>query len=215
MTFGDFRLDTAARQLFRGGVEVRLSPKAFDLLSLLVDNRTRAVSKAEIHNALWPNTFVTEANLASLIAELRRGLDDQPQAPRYIRTVHRFGYAFCAEIGTGPNGLPATASEPTCWIVFNDEEIPLRNGENIIGRDQLAAVRLDFPSVSRRHARIVFSAGSASIEDLGSKNGTFLRSERVTTPVVLTDLDDVRIGSVKITVRLMRDGAPTQTINAE
>lgn len=215
MTFGDFRLDTAARQLFRGEAEVRLSPKAFDLLNLLVDNRTRAVSKAEIHEALWPDTFVTEANLASLIAELRRGLDDRPQAPRYIRTVHRFGYAFCAEIGVGAAGLSATAVEPTCWIVFNDEEIPLRPGENIIGRDPLAAVRLDFPSVSRRHAHIVVSANSASIEDLGSKNGTFLRSERVTTPVVLADLDDVRIGSVKITVRLMRDGALTQTINAE
>ncbi|HEX5217912.1 MAG TPA: winged helix-turn-helix domain-containing protein [Vicinamibacterales bacterium] len=215
MTFGDFRLDTAARQLFRGEAEVRLSPKAFDLLSLLADNRTRAVSKAEIHDALWPNTFVTEANLASLIAELRRGLDDRPQAPRYIRTVHRFGYAFCAEVAVVPAGVSATAAQPTCWIVFNDEEIALRDGENIIGRDPLAAVRLDFPSVSRRHARIVVDAGNATIEDLGSKNGTFLRTERVTTPVVLVDLDDVRIGSVKITVRMMRDGALTQTINAE
>jgi len=215
VTFGDFRLDTAARQLFRGDAEVRLSPKAFDLLNLLVDNRTRAVSKAEIHDALWPDTFVTEANLASLIAELRRGLDDRPQAPRYIRTVHRFGYAFCAAIGAAPAGASATAAQATCWIVFNDEEIPLRNGENIIGRDPLAAVRLDFPSVSRRHACIVVSASSASIEDLGSKNGTFLRSERVTTPVMLADLDEVRVGSVKITVRLMRDGALTQTINAE
>ena len=211
MTFGDFRLDAAARQLFRGDAEVRLSPKAFDLLSLLVDNRTRAVSKAEIHEALWPNTFVTEANLASLIAELRRGLGDQPQSPRYIRTVHRFGYAFCAEIGA--TAMPG--SESTCWVVCNDEEIPLREGENVIGRDPPAAVRLDYPSVSRRHARIVVAGANASLEDLGSKNGTFLHAERVTSPVALADLDDVRIGSVKITVRLMRDGAMTQTINAE
>ena len=211
MTFGDFRLDAAARQLFRGAAEVRLSPKAFDLLNLLVDNRTRAVSKAEIHDALWPDTFVTEANLASLIAELRRGLDDRPQAPRYIRTVHRFGYAFCSDIG----GAVAPATDSTCWVVFNDEEIPLRAGENIIGRDPLAAVRLDFPSVSRRHAKIVVAGTSVSLEDLGSKNGTFLRSERVTAPAALADLDDVRIGSVKITVRLMRDGALTQTINAD
>ena len=212
VTFGDFRLDAAARQLFRGETEIRLSPKAFDLLNLLVDNRTRAVSKAEIHDALWPNTFVTEANLASLIAELRRGLGDRPQAPRYIRTVHRFGYAFCAEIGAP---AAAAAAETACWVVCNDEEIPLHDGENVIGRDPLAAVRLDFPSVSRRHARIVVAGASASLEDLGSKNGTFLRSERVATPVALADLDDVRIGSVKITVRLMRDGALTQTINAE
>ena len=212
MTFGDFRLDSGARQLFRGDAEVRLSPKAFDLLNLLVDNRTRAVSKAEIHDALWPDTFVTEANLASLIAELRRGLDDRPQAPRYIRTVHRFGYAFCSDIG-GAADAPAAAA--TCWVVFNDEEIPLRDGENIVGRDPLAAVRLDFPSVSRRHAKIVVASTNVSLEDLGSKNGTFLRSERVTAPAALADLDDVRIGSVKITVRLMVDGALTQTINAE
>ncbi len=213
MTFGDFRLDTGARQLFRGAAEIKLSPKAFDLLTLLVDNRTRAVSKTEIHEALWPDTFVTEANLASLIAELRRGLGDRPQSPQFIRTVHRFGYAFCAEIGGA--APPAAAGESTCWVVCNDEEIPLRDGENVIGRDPLAAVRLDFPSVSRRHARIIVAGATASLEDLGSKNGTFLHSERLTTPAALADLDAVRIGSVKITVRLMRDGATTQTINAE
>jgi len=213
VTFGSFRLDLAARQLFCGQAEVRLSPKAFDLLKLLVDNRTRAVSKAEIHEALWPDTFVTEANLASLIAELRRGLGDRPQSPLFIRTVHRFGYAFCGEIGAG--AAAAAGTEPTCWIVCNDEEIALREGENIVGRDPLAAVRVDFPSVSRRHARIMVSPAGASLEDLGSKNGTFLRSERVTTPVALADLDDVRVGSVKMTVRLMRDGATTQTINAD
>ena len=125
--------------------------------------------------------------------------------------MHRFGYAFCSDIG----GAVAPATDSTCWVVFNDEEIPLRAGENIIGRDPLAAVRLDFPSVSqaarenrrRRHQR--------EPRGLGSKNGTFLRSERVTAPAALADLDDVRIGSVKITVRLMRDGALTQTINAD
>src|SRR6185295_11359146 len=94
LTFGEYRLDLATRQLFRAADEIRLSPKAFDLLQLLIEHRDRAVPKAELHAHLWPRTFVTEANLASLVAEVRRALGDLAGAPRFIRTVHRFGYAF-------------------------------------------------------------------------------------------------------------------------
>ena len=209
MTFGDYRIDVGTRQLFRGTAEVRLSPKAFDLLKALVENRARAMSKAELHDCLWPGTFVTEANLASLVAELRRALGDRANAPKFIRTVHRFGYAFCGAVSDAP-GLPAPGV--TCWMVWAGREIPLREGVNIIGRDPAAAVRLDFPSVSRRHAQVVVSPGGATVEDLGSKNGTLVGTAPIRAPARLNDFDELQVGSVRLTVRILHGGEPTQTV---
>jgi len=210
MHFGDFHLDTRARQLLRDGREIHISPKAFELLHLLVEQRARAVAKAEIHDRLWPGTFVSEANLSSLIAELRRALDDPPQSSQYIRTVHRFGYAFRGTV----DEAPADARPPAraCWLVWNGREIPLAEGENVVGRDADVAVSLDSPSVSRRHARILVSGASATLEDLGSKNGTTLRNAPVTSPAALSDLDELQIGSVRIVIRIMRGGETTETV---
>jgi DNA-binding winged helix-turn-helix (wHTH) protein len=96
--FGPFSLDGATRQLLRNGREVSLSPKAFQLLLLLVTNRERAMSKQELHQSLWPSTFVLETNLSSLIAEIRRALDDDAAKPQFVRTMHRFGYRFVGEV---------------------------------------------------------------------------------------------------------------------
>lgn len=208
VTFGGYCLDLATRQLWRGKAEVRLSPKAYDLLNVLVDNRTRAVSKAELHDWLWPGTFVTDANLAVLVAELRNALHDRPDAPKYVRTVRRFGYAFCGQI-SGAIDVSATRS---CWIVWSGREIALHDGDNIIGRDPDATVRLDLPSVSRRHARIVVSTNGAVLEDLGSKNGTFLRTQRITSAAPLGDLDELQVGSVRLTLRILSGDVPTQTM---
>jgi len=209
VTFGGYCLDPAKRQLFHGTKEVCLSPKAFDLLRLLVDNRTRAVSKAEVHDYLWPGTFVTEANLSVLVAELRSALHDRPRAPKFIRTVHRFGYAFC---GTVDGAVEVSPSSRTCWIVWSGREIALSDGDNIIGRDPDATVSLDLPSISRRHARIVVSAEGVVVEDLGSKNGTFLRNERITEIARLADFDELQVGSVRLTMRILSGGEPTQTL---
>jgi DNA-binding winged helix-turn-helix (wHTH) protein len=210
MRFGDFHLDTGARQLLRAGQEIHISPKAFELLQLLVEHRTRAVAKAEIHDRLWPGTFVSEANLSSLIAELRRALDDPPQSSTYIRTVHRFGYAFRGAVEETP--ADARPSARACWLVWNGREIPLAEGENVVGRDADVAVPLDSPSVSRRHARIVVSGASATLEDLGSKNGTTVRNAPVASAVALNDLDELQIGSVRVVIRIMRGGETTETV---
>jgi len=195
--------------LFRGAAELHLSLKAFDLLRLLVERRPAAVAKAELHDHLWPGTFVTDANLASLVAELRRALQDQARLSRFVRTVHGFGYAFCGQIGDGSGDAPAGGG--TCWIVWRGQEIPLHEGENIIGRDADAAVRVDFPSVSRRHARVVVSPQGATLEDLGSKNGTLVQNQRIAATVPLADLDELQVGSVRMIMRIMHGGEPTQT----
>lgn len=208
VTFAGYCVDMATRQLFHGQTEVHLSPKAFDLLQVLLENRTRAVSRAELHDRLWRGTFVTDANLAVLVAELRSALHDRSGAHKFVRTVHRFGYAFCGQIS---DPVSAAFTRQMYWVVCNGREIALHDGDNIIGRDPGTTVHLEFPSVSRRHARIVVSSEGAMVEDLGSKNGTFLRSRRITDAAPLADLDHLRVGSVQLTVRILSGGEPTQT----
>ncbi len=212
MTFGGHRLDLATRQLFRGRDEIHLSPKSFELLRLLLEHRPRALSKTELHGQLWPSTFVSEANLASLVAEVRRALGDDSHQPTFIRTVHGFGYAFAGQVDAE---APARPARHLCWIVWRNRELPLRDGENIVGRDPAAAISLDFPSVSRRHARVVVTEAGVTVEDLGSKNGTLLRHARVTGPMTANDQDELQVGSVQMTIRILRGNASTQTVDRE
>jgi Tol biopolymer transport system component/DNA-binding winged helix-turn-helix (wHTH) protein len=98
LLFGEFELDEERRQLLRAGRPVSLEPKAYELLTLLAERRPRALSRAQIRDALWPGTFISESTLNQVVAVVRQALDDDHQEPRYIRTARGFGYAFCAEV---------------------------------------------------------------------------------------------------------------------
>ena len=207
LTFGEFTLDAGSRQLLGGGREVPLGPKAFELLALLASERPRAVSKSRIRDRLWPATVVTESSLTTVVAELRAALGDRRRRPRYVRTVYGFGYAFCGEATTDQG-----ASGPTPFrLLWDDREIPLVEGENILGRAEDAAFALDAATISRRHARIVISGPRAVLEDLGSKNGTYLRGSRLAAPSPLSDGDEIRLGRVLLRFRASGRGAPTDT----
>src|SRR5690349_11401261 len=104
MCFDDFLLDLGTRQLLFRGQARHVSPKAFELLRLLVSSRPNAISKSDLQAHLWPNVFVSEANLPMLVGELRTVLGDDPQSARFIRTVPRFGYAFSAPTSVVPAG---------------------------------------------------------------------------------------------------------------
>ena len=200
--FGPFTLDRETRQLLRDGSELHLSPKAFDLLCSLVEHRPKVMDKAQLQARIWPDTYVVDANLNVLIGEIRRALADAPRQPRFIRTVHGVGYAFCGSV-EDVHAMPASARPMPCWLVTNDGTIRLAEGENIVGRDPDCRVWLDSPSVSRRHARIVvFSAERrVSLDDLNSKNGTFLRGGNVRERVDLSDGDELTFGSVQVKLR--------------
>jgi len=203
--FDDFLFDADARQLHGGGEEIHLSPKAIDLLRALVEERPRALSKAELHERLWPDTFVSDTNLASLVKEVRDALHDDARQPRYIRTAQRFGYAFCGTVKTGKAGAVA-ASEATerpalFWLIKDGKRLPLETGETVIGREVEDGVRIDSPTVSRRHARLLVTADGATIEDLESKNGTFVGDEPVRATIALSDGDEIRVGSVTLRFR--------------
>ena len=209
VSFGPFTLDNETRQLLSGEdlQPVHLSPKAYDLLRILVDTRPRAVAKSELHERLWSSTFVSEATLASLVAELRAALGERTREARFIRTVHGFGYAF--------SGLAEAIGEPVLavanWIIFNGREKTLAEGKHVLGRDAHVSVPLSSPTVSRRHARIVITGEIATLEDLGSKNGTYVRGQTVTSPVQLLDGDQIRIGVFEITFRTLTAGGSTET----
>ena len=210
VSFGDLTLDTDTRQIRRGAVEVHISPKAFELLTALVDARPRALSKADLHERLWPDTFVTESNLAGLVAEIRRAIGDDARTPRFVRTVQRFGYAFAGDVTLG-SFTPVVAVR--CWLVYGDRQWILPDGEHVLGRG-LEPGAFDSDTVSRRHARILVSTGEATIEDLQSKNGTFVRDQPVAARRALKDGDEIRLGSVRLTFRAAAAGPSTRTAGA-
>jgi DNA-binding winged helix-turn-helix (wHTH) protein len=209
--FGPFLLDSRTRQLLRDGAEVGLSPKGFQLLLLLVESRARAMSRDELQQQLWPSTFVLETNLAGLVAEVRRALRDSAEHPTFVRTMHRFGYRFIGDVDE--TDLSPVPREPAMkyWLLWETRQVPLGEGNNIVGRGADAAVWIDAPGVSRHHAQIVVREGEATLEDLGSKNGTYIAGHRVTTPRRLANGDQIRIGSVVITFRIPQPAGSTET----
>ena len=200
IVFGPFVLDLDTRQLTRGRREIHLTTKAFDLLAGLALDRPKVLSKADLQERLWPATFVAEANLSNLVAEIREALHDSARKPQYIRTAHGVGYAFCGDAAvTGPRDR--STGSPSCWLEWDGRRLPLSVGEHIIGRDADVEIRLDQSTVSRRHARLVVTTEGAMLEAFDSKNGTFIGSDRVSVPVQLADGDAIRVGSVLMTFR--------------
>jgi DNA-binding winged helix-turn-helix (wHTH) protein len=216
LAFGDCVYDSGTREVSRAGGLVPLSPRAFQLLELLIRNRPNALAKQEIHEHLWPGTFVSDASLGNLVAELRRALGDYARQPEIIRTVHRFGYAFQADVRAAPALGRGPAREGiVCRLVWDGCEITLTPGQNLIGRDADAAVWVDDSAVSRHHARIVVGDDEATLEDLRSKNGTKLRGRRVEGVVPLEDKDTIGIGPATLLVRLYRQTGSTATAQDE
>jgi DNA-binding winged helix-turn-helix (wHTH) protein len=200
LSFGSVVLNLDTRQLLRDGVEVHLSPKAFQLLAILAERRPAALSKAALLEHLWPATFVAEANLPNLVGEIRAAIGDDPRSPTFIRTVSRFGYAFSAEAaGPAPSAREATHEFK---LAREGRQQLLDEGENVIGRTTHAGSWFDSISVSRRHARIVVHGDSATVEDLGSKNGTYVDEERIAVVTPLASGARIRFGSVAVTFRI-------------
>ena len=212
--FGPFTFDQASRRVTCQDCEIHLTPKAFDLLGLLIAQHPRVVPKAELHACLWPDAFVSDATLAGVIKELRRALrqhdagDGPPEAP--IRVVRRVGVALGI-----PVARPSTRARPVQhWLAAGDRKFPLYEGENIIGRGGASTIVLDSPTVSRMHACVRITEMGAFLEDLGSKNGTTLGSAAVTTPTPLIDGAVARVGAVTLVYRSEADALSTMTLSS-
>jgi len=202
--FQQFIVDSDTRQLLGDGKEIHLSTKAFDLLCVLLARRPNVVAKEDLLRQIWPDSHVVEANLNVVVSEVRRALADNAQAPRFIRTVHGVGFAFCGSAAEVENvSAAAVADGMRCWLVGKDRNFVLSEGDNIIGRDPSCSVCLDDPEVSRRHARIRIDSmrTSAVLEDLESTNGTLLGRSPVKAQMPLANGDVIHIGPVELRFR--------------
>jgi DNA-binding winged helix-turn-helix (wHTH) protein len=207
--FDGCTFDPETRELSRGGKTVHLHPKAFRLLEILLENRPRALSKAELHEKLWPGSFVSEANLASLAAEIRRGIGEKGRGARTLRTVYGFGYAFSGDAIEEKRAPPSRATR--YCLVWEKKEMPLTAGENVVGRDRDADVSIDDSTISRHHAKVRVTGDGATIEDLESKNGTFVQGSRIEKPRRLSDGERIQVGSVVLTFREFSPEKSTDT----
>ena len=207
-SFDAWMLDADRRLLSHGGDPVSLSPKAFDLLRLLVEHHERAFSKAELHQLLWPNTFVSDGSLTILVAELRQVLQDDADRPRFIRTVRRFGYGFCASVAS-TDASHTSVTPRNAWVIWGNRSIAVADGDTILGRALDATIRFDVPGVSRRHARISVEGAHVTVEDLGSQNGTYVRGEKISGRAALGDGDELRLGPVSILIRVVSPDSST------
>jgi DNA-binding winged helix-turn-helix (wHTH) protein len=216
LRFGDLGFNAASRQLWVDDTEVHVSNKAFDLLAMLIERRPEAVSKADLHARLWPGTFVSPSSLPSLVSEIRDAIADSNREPKLLRTVHGFGYAFQASAAAALDpAAPPDQVPPGGWLVGTPAEIALLAGENVLGREGSGIILLRSSTVSRRHARVDIADGNVTVEDLGSKNGTYVNDRRVEGPTPVVDGDQVRFGSLVFTFRRAQPADTTQSITSQ
>ncbi|MGH9768228.1 MAG: winged helix-turn-helix domain-containing protein [Blastocatellia bacterium] len=145
--FGPFRLDAGERLLMRDGRMTPLPPKVFDTLLALVENSGRVMSKDELMQSLWPDTFVEESNLTQNISQLRRALGDGTPDAQYIETIPKRGYRFVANVQPVVEGNDGSSAP-----------------ESVVESGQVV-------SASNGATGLKFAANGVSTEDAGAING--------------------------------------------
>jgi len=145
--FAEFKFDPLNECLWRGAVSLSLTPKSFAVLDYLLANRARLVTKEELLEQVWPDSYVTDAVLKVCVREIRKALNDDSTNPRFIETAHRRGYRFIAsvqETESRPASTPIAVTAP-----------PL-----LIGRDRaLAQLEKCLQSALDGRGQIVFISG--------------------------------------------------------
>ena len=216
LVFGDCVFDPERRELTRHGSAVHTGPKLLRLLELLLDARPRALTKDEIHQSLWAGTFVSDATLTSLVAELRAAIGDDARTPQLLRTIHGYGYAFCGEVAADSRPTDHARQRPRSFrVIVGDREIALSLGDHVLGRSSDAAIFVDDVGVSRDHARITIGEGGAILEDLGSKNGTRVNGRTIEGPTPLTDGALIVLGATALRFRVFETSSSTETVTQQ
>ncbi len=207
---GDVLVEPEANSIANSDGCVRIEPLLMDLLVFLARRPGRVVRREEIFDGVWQQRYVARSALTRAMALLRQALGDDANQPRFVETIPKRGYRLIAPV----EGLePVAPASPSGGIslLIGDCELPLSEGEHVIGRSDDAEVRIPAARISRRHARIVVRDGHAYLEDLGSKNGTSLRGRPVMSAVELSDRDVITIGATVLVVRVADADAPTET----
>ena len=228
--FAGFELDLAAYALRTHGKAVRIEKIPMEILILLVQRAGTLVGRSEIAASVWGQGVHVEQEAAinTAIRKIRQVLGDDAAAPRLVQTVVGKGYRFIAPVERlrAPGEADAIASSdrsgpaveglayPRYVIKVGRKEWVLLGGETVIGRDPSAGVYVDHPSVSRRHARISIEAGRARLQDLDSRNGTFVNGRRLEGPVEIRDDAVIGLGPITLLFCVLRAPASTQSMRA-
>jgi DNA-binding winged helix-turn-helix (wHTH) protein len=192
---GGWLVVPSLNRVSRGEETVRLELKLMEVLVHLAERTGELVSKRELIDAVWKVEVISDGTLTRAIALLRKALGDDARNPRYIETIPKRGYRFIAPVDVSNLTRSPTRTVASRFLLeAPNSDIPLAGGKNLIGRDPEATIRIDVPGVSRRHAMIVIDGADVTIEDLGSKNGTYLRDRRILKPRRLAHGDEIRIG---------------------
>ena len=209
---GAWLVEPTLDRISHDGQIVRLRPRAMDVLACLALEAGKLASKQILIDAVWRTEFVSDHALTQVIAELRAALGDDARNPSYIENIPRRGYRLVAIV------TPVAASVPPAHDVYLPFKLQgeggdhsLNHGPNVIGRTTDADISIDRTEVSRCHARIVVAGTTATIEDLGSKNGTYLNGERLQQPALLANGDEIWIGRSVARLRFLVEGEPTMT----
>jgi len=163
------------------------------------------MSKHELLELVWPGLAIEEGNLAQQTLLLRRALLD---AGDCIATIPRHGYHFVAPVREETERSELSINTPHC-LLWGDREILLHEGINIVGRGEHANVRIPLPSVSRQHARIHVRGSEATLDDLGSRYGSWKGTMRVVRAVRLFSGDKIRFGTAELEYRLVMANTTT------
>jgi DNA-binding winged helix-turn-helix (wHTH) protein len=224
--FGVFDLDVRTGELRKRGAVVRLQEQPFQVLAMLVERAGDLVARDELRQRLWSDSVFVAVDQAlnNAVAKIRVALGDSAESPRFVETLERRGYRFIAHVewsaGRG-DGQPAGLAEShrhraaVVRLTLDDRTITLGEGTHLIGRDPDLAVWIDAAVVSRSHARLVVRDGLVTLEDLGSRNGTFLNGAPLTAVSRLAHGDEVRVGTVPLVVHLSTGRTPTRTVEGQ
>lgn len=161
IVFDPFSLDLANECLWRGSKAIKLRPKAFAVINYLLGRPGRLVTKEELLNTVWPETFVGDAVLKVAIRQLRAALDDNPKSPRFIETAHRRGYRFIGQIAP-----PTTRNVEIGGVVVNSFSslLDTRDSQCVIGRDEaLERMSVWLKKVVAGERQTIFVTGEAGI----------------------------------------------------
>lgn len=199
---GEWLVEPSLNRISNDEISVRLQLKVMDVLVCLAERAGEVVTRQEIIDRVWATEYIADNTLTHAIAEIRAALGDDAREPRYIETIPRRGYRMIAPVA--PFDADRVQSGGSVfWLTGAGVELVLHQGENLIGRVPDAHIRIKSPKISRRHARITVNGESAVVEDLGSKNGTFVGGVRVDGPTPLGHADQIRLGQLAALLRVV------------
>ncbi|HSK08986.1 MAG TPA: FHA domain-containing protein [Vicinamibacterales bacterium] len=220
--FGVFDLDPRTGELRKRGLRVHLQEQPFQVLTLLVERAGDLVTREELQKRLWSDSVFVDFDqgLNKAVLKIRLALGDSAESPRFVETLERRGYRFIANVdwlpaGQVPGEAPRLPQPIVARLTMGDRTFALAEGAHVIGRDPSAAVWIDATVVSRNHAVLVVRRGVLTVEDLGSRNGTFVNRARVSGVVTLSHGDEIRIGTIPLSLHVSSGRTRTVLVAGE